>query len=83
MSRAERAHRRRSWASRLDDDVLVAMIRREGRLFVPHGATTLQVGDLLTLIGVSGDVAAATTLFERNDARRAGAPVLAADELRR
>lgn len=50
---------------RLDGDVLVAMVRREGRLFVPHGATVLHAGDLLTLIGVRDDVAAAAELFER------------------
>jgi Trk K+ transport system NAD-binding subunit len=50
---------------RLDGDVLVAMVRRGGGLFVPHGATTLSADDVLTLIGTSDDVAAATALFER------------------
>lgn len=49
---------------RLEGDVLVAMVRRGGGLFVPHGATSLSADDLLTLIGASDDVAAATALFE-------------------
>jgi NhaP-type Na+/H+ or K+/H+ antiporter/Trk K+ transport system NAD-binding subunit len=51
---------------RLDGDVLVAMIRRGGRLFVPHGNTTLSAGDQLTLIGSTDDVEAAMGLFGRS-----------------
>ncbi|MEO8609637.1 MAG: cation:proton antiporter [Chloroflexota bacterium] len=32
-------------------DVLVILARREGQLFVPHGNTLLQKGDILTLVG--------------------------------
>lgn len=66
---------------RLDGDVLVTMIRRGGGLFVPHGATTLVDGDLLTLIGASDDVAAAVALVERAQPRSA-APAVASDERR-
>jgi Trk K+ transport system NAD-binding subunit len=51
---------------RLDGDVLVAMIRRSGRLFVPHGNTTLATGDQLTLIGSTDDVEMAMGLFGRS-----------------
>src|SRR5690606_7749962 len=39
----------RSWS--LDGDVLVALVRRNGNLFVPHGDTVIEKGDTLTLIG--------------------------------
>ncbi|HMQ30839.1 MAG TPA: cation:proton antiporter [Chloroflexaceae bacterium] len=67
---------------RLDGDVLVAMIRRGGRLFVPHGDTALSAGDLLTLIGGSDDVASAAELFER-EAQRGGGGVALAEKPRR
>lgn len=51
---------------RLDDDVLIAFIRRGERLFMPHGATTLALGNQVTLIGTTADVAAAGILFERS-----------------
>ena len=35
----------------LPEDVLVAMIRRRGRVFVPRGGTVLRAGDRLTVIG--------------------------------
>ena len=35
----------------LPDDVLVAMIRRRNRVFVPRGGTVLRSGDRLTVIG--------------------------------
>ena len=35
----------------LPQGVLIAMIRRHGRVFVPHGQTRLQTDDRLTLIG--------------------------------
>jgi amino acid transporter/mannitol/fructose-specific phosphotransferase system IIA component (Ntr-type) len=35
----------------LPKDLLVAMIRREGRMVVPHGSTMLEKGDRLTIIG--------------------------------
>ena len=41
------------------------MIRRDGGLFVPHGATTVRAGDVLTLIGTRDAIIDATTLFER------------------
>lgn len=50
---------------RLSGDVLVAMIRREGRLFVPHGNTQMRPDDLLTLIGTSDEILDAMLLFER------------------
>jgi Trk K+ transport system NAD-binding subunit len=40
----------------LEGDVLVAMVRRAGELFVPHGHTVLEKGDTLTLIGKCEDV---------------------------
>jgi Trk K+ transport system NAD-binding subunit len=45
----------REW-SILEGDVLVAMVRRNGDLFVPHGQTMLEKGDTLTLIGKCEDV---------------------------
>lgn len=45
----------REW-SILEGDVLVAMVRRNGNLFVPHGHTVLEKGDTLTLIGKCEDV---------------------------
>lgn len=44
-----------SWEA-LRGEVLVAMIRRNGEMFVPHGNTILQEGDQLTLIGSCEDV---------------------------
>ena len=38
-------------AMALPDDVLVAMIRRRNRVFVPRGGTVLRNGDRLTVIG--------------------------------
>ncbi|GAB4193547.1 MAG: hypothetical protein OHK0022_08570 [Roseiflexaceae bacterium] len=64
---------------RLEGDVLIAMIRRDSRLFVPHGATVLQRADQLTLIGASDDVTSAAALFERpqQDREPAGQPAAA------
>lgn len=39
-------------------DSLVALIRREGNILVPHGHTVLQQGDRLTIIGKSDDIEA-------------------------
>ncbi|NJN15816.1 MAG: hypothetical protein HC822_05775 [Oscillochloris sp.] len=50
---------------RLAGDVLVAMIRRAGKLFVPHGNTMLELGDQVTLIGSSEDVDMAVELIGR------------------
>jgi NhaP-type Na+/H+ and K+/H+ antiporter len=52
---------------RLDGDVLVAMIRRDKQLFVPHGNTALALSDQLTLLGAAEDVAAESELFERQN----------------
>lgn len=68
---------------RLDGDVLVAMVRRGGSLFVPHGATTLSADDVLTLIGTSGDVTAATALFERAQPTRPAPTAMITDKPRR
>jgi Trk K+ transport system NAD-binding subunit len=59
----------------LDGDVLIAMVRHQDKLFVPHGSTTLAVGDRLTLLGASDDVAAAIRLFEHG-ATRSPAPAV-------
>ncbi len=48
----------------LEGDVLIAIIRRQDKLFVPHGKTMLAVGDKLTLIGDSDAVTNAADLFE-------------------
>lgn len=50
----------------LDGDVLISTIRRDGKLFVPHGNTRLEVGDQITFIGSSEDVHNAVTVFERH-----------------
>lgn len=49
----------------LEGDVLISTIRRDGKLFVPHGNTVLGVGDQITFIGSSEDVQVVATLFER------------------
>lgn len=62
---------------RLDGDVLIAMVRRDKQLFVPHGDTAMALGDQLTLLGSAEDVAAVGELFERQGEglRRRGAPL--------
>jgi NhaP-type Na+/H+ or K+/H+ antiporter/Trk K+ transport system NAD-binding subunit len=50
---------------RLEGDVLVAMIRRGGHIFVPHGNTILELGDQMTLIGSSHDVSGAMELLSQ------------------
>ncbi len=47
----------------LPGEVLVAMLRRNGSLFVPHGATQFQRGDEVTLIGTQESVEQAVQLF--------------------
>ena len=47
----------------LPGDVLVAMLRRNGSLFVPHGVTQFQRGDEITLIGTHQAVDDAALLF--------------------
>jgi trk system potassium uptake protein TrkA len=41
--------------------VLVGVISREGTSFIPHGDSTLEPGDLVTLIGKKGTIAAVQT----------------------
>jgi NhaP-type Na+/H+ or K+/H+ antiporter/Trk K+ transport system NAD-binding subunit len=48
----------------LDGDVLISTIRRDGKLFVPHGSTLLALGDQITFIGTRDDVHAVAGLFE-------------------
>lgn len=48
----------------LKGDVLVALVRRNGTLFVPHGDTIIQNGDVLTLIGQCEDVEVTRGLME-------------------
>ncbi|MEM8529227.1 MAG: cation:proton antiporter [Chloroflexota bacterium] len=48
----------------LEGDVLIVMIRRANKLFVPHGSTTLAYGDQITIIGASEDAAYAASNFE-------------------
>ncbi|MEX2570989.1 MAG: amino acid permease [Gemmatimonadota bacterium] len=36
---------------KLRSDTLIALVRREGHTFVPHGSTVLRAGDRLTVIG--------------------------------
>ena len=40
----------------LPEDSLIALIKREGDLLVPHGDTLLQAGDRLTIIGYPKDI---------------------------
>jgi len=48
----------------LKGDVLVALVRRSGTLFVPHGDTVIQKGDMLTLIGQCEEVEESRGLLE-------------------
>jgi Trk K+ transport system NAD-binding subunit len=48
----------------LQGDVLVALVRRNGSLFVPHGNTVMKRGDILTLMGVIKDVERARQMCE-------------------
>jgi len=52
----------KNWS--LEGDVLVVMARRDGNLFVVHGDTEMQKGDLLTLIGKEDDVQKCMHLIE-------------------
>ncbi len=49
----------------LEGDVLISTIRRNGRLFVPHGNTILEFGDQVTFIGSRDDVLKVSGLFEK------------------
>ncbi|MEJ2320720.1 MAG: amino acid permease [Gemmatimonadales bacterium] len=40
----------------LPSDARVALIRRRGRILVPHGATTLMTGDRLSIVGEPDDI---------------------------
>jgi Trk K+ transport system NAD-binding subunit len=48
----------------LKGDVLVALVRRNGTLFVPHGDTVIQKGDTLTLIGQCEEIEATRGLLD-------------------
>lgn len=41
---------------KLHDDCLVALIRRDGRIVIPRGQTSLQSGDILTLLGTTAGI---------------------------
>lgn len=45
-------------------DVLVILARRDSKIFVPHGNTVLQKGDILTLVGVPAGVQEIKHLIE-------------------
>jgi Trk K+ transport system NAD-binding subunit len=49
---------------RLPGGVLVLGIRREGEALVPHGDTTLETGDVLTLVGKPEDLRRAKAMVE-------------------
>lgn len=57
----------RSWS--LDGDVLVALVRRNGNLFVPHGDTVIEKGDTLTLIGHCDSIDSSRDLLASASAR--------------
>lgn len=48
---------------------LVAAVLREGSLIVPHGDTTLQTGDLVTVVGAAADYSAIVEMFTSGQAR--------------
>jgi Trk K+ transport system NAD-binding subunit len=49
---------------RLPGGVLVLGIRREGEALIPHGDTTLELGDVLTLVGKPEDLQRAKAMVE-------------------
>lgn len=51
-------------AWKLKGDVLVALVRRNGDLFVPHGDTVINKGDVITLIGNCDDVEVSRGMIE-------------------
>ena len=53
----------KSW--RLNGDVLIALVRRNGNLFVPHGDTVIEEGDMLTLIGDCAQIDESRELVEQ------------------
>jgi Trk K+ transport system NAD-binding subunit len=48
---------------------LIAAVLRDGSLIVPHGDTTLQTGDLVTVVGATSDYPAIVDLFTSGEAR--------------
>ena len=54
----------------LPQNILVAMVRRNGDLSVPHGSTQLHMGDTITIVGTAEDVHHACEMMRGLDAEK-------------
>ena len=58
-------HERRLYSLGLPINMLILAINRQGEMMIPHGSTSLHVGDSLTILGNIDDLNEASLLLER------------------